>query len=181
MPKKMTREELEDLFEECREEIREGKKCDAVEETAKKRGWIDPVALALSTDIPHYLAGKTMDILALEIEEELKKMGFPRDKRKQMVDTLYGYSLIQRREDLSLGRYIRWMTNKTQTYESIFEYKLTNGAFLVDIQKKKEEDGWYLLCKNWKTQFIKFSFEPGMVFQQLNREEIMVMLLSSNL
>jgi hypothetical protein len=183
MPQKMTREELEALFEECREEIREGKNCDAIEETAKKRGWVDPVALALSTDIPHYLAGKTMEILSLEIEEELKKMGFSREKRKQMVEILYGYSLIQRKEDLSLGRYIRWVSVKKteEPPNKIMEYKLTNGAFLVDIQKKKEGDGWFLLCKNWKTQFIKFSFEPGMVFQQLNREEIMVMLLSSNL
>jgi hypothetical protein len=182
MPKKMTKEELEALFEECREEIREDKKCDAIEETAKERGWIDPVELALSTNISHYLAGKTMEILSLEIEEELKKMGFTKEKRKQMIESLYGYALIQKKEDLSLGRYIRWISVKNPTpYEKIIEYKLTNGAFLVDIQEKKEEEGWYLLSKNWKTQFIKFSFEPGMVFQQLNREEIMVMLLSSNL
>jgi hypothetical protein len=173
--KKMTREELEALFEECREEIREGKNCDAIEETAKERGWIDPVALALSTNIPHYLAGKTMEILTLEIEEELKKMRFTKEKRKQIVESLYGYSLIQNKEDLSLGRYIRWISNKSM------EYKITNGAFLVDIQKKKDGNGLILLCKNWKTQFIKFEFHPGMIFQQLNREEIMVMLLSSNL
>jgi hypothetical protein len=178
MPKKMTKEELEALFEECREEIREGRKCDAIEE----RGWIDPVELALSTNISHYLAGKTMEILSLEIDEELKKMGFVKEKRKQMIESLYGYALIQRKEDLSLGRYIRWISVKNPTpYEKIIEYKLTNGAFLVDIQKKKEGDGWYLLSKNWQSQFIKFSFEPGMVFQQLNRDEIMVMLLSSNL
>jgi hypothetical protein len=180
MPKKMSREELEVLFEECREEIRTGKLCDAMEEMAKERGWIDPVALALSTDLAHYLAGKTMEILALEIEEELKKRGFVREKRKEMVDKLYGYAFIQNKEDLSLGRYIRWMSTKNVNRGKV-EYKLTNGAFLVDIQKKREGDGWNLLCKNWNTQFIKFEFKPGMVFQQLNREEIMVMLLSSNL
>jgi hypothetical protein len=176
MPQKLSREELEALFDECREEIRTGKHCDAIEETAKERGWIDPVALALSTNISHYLAGKTMEILTLEIEEELKKKRLPKEKRKVILDSLYGYALIQRKEDLSLGRYIRWISVKTEPYE----YKLTNGAFLVDIQKKKEDE-WFLLCKNWKTQFIKFNFKPGMVFQQLNREEIMVMLLSSNL
>jgi hypothetical protein len=181
MPKKLSKEELEALFEECREEIRVGKPCYAIEQTANEKGWIDPVALALSTNIAHYLAGKTMEILSLEIEEEFKKMGFPREKRKKMTDALYGYALIQNKEDLSLGRYIRWMTNKKVRYESGYEYNLTNGAFLVDIQEKTEEDGWFLLCKNWNNQFIKFEFVPGMVFQQLNREEIMVMLLSSNL
>lgn len=181
MPKKLSKEELEELFEECRNEIQTGKHCDTIEETAKEKGWIDPVALALSTDIAHYLAGKTMEILSLEIDEELKKLGFPKERRKQMTEALYGYALIQNKDDLSTGRYIRWMTNKKTLIESIYEYKITNGAFLVDIQKKTEENGWFLLCKNWNNQFIKFSFEPGMVFQQLNREEIMVMLLSSNL
>jgi len=179
MPKKLSREELEALFEECRQEIIEGKKCD--EDTAKEKGWFDPVALALSTDIPHYLAGKTMEILSLEIEEELKKLKFTKEKRKKILESLYGYALIQRKEDLSLGRYIRWISlKKTTEDDDTIDYRLTNGAFLVDIQKK-EEKGWFLLSKNWKSEFIKFSFEPGMVFQQLNREEIMVMLLSSNL
>jgi len=209
----MTKEELDMLFEECREEIRQGKACDSVAETAKEKGWLDPVALALSTDIPHYLAGKTMEILSLEIDEELKKIGFAKERRKELVESLYGYALIQHKEDLSLGRYIRWISERNNPYECYIERKMTNGAFLVDIREKvmekdtekdmekenkirigktskmgkkeekeeKEVKKWNLLCKNWKTQFILFEFRPGMVFQQLNREEIMVMLLSSNL
>ena len=177
MPKKLSREELEELFEECREEIRTGKHCPAIDETAKEKGWIDPVSLALSTDIAHYLAGKTMEILELEVDEDLKKIGIPKKKRKDLVERLYGYASIQRLDDLSLGRYIRWITTKNEEQEP----KLTNGAFLVDIQRRKEGNGMCLLCKNWVSQFMRIDFAPGMVFQQLNREEIMVMLLSSNL
>ena len=178
--KKLSREELEALFEECREEILKQKPCSSMDEMAMERGWIDPVALALSTDIAHYLAGKTMEILSLEIDEELKKLGLSKENRKKKVEALHGYALIQNIEDLSLGRYIRWMTNNKTRYEDNYDYKLTNGAFLVDIQKK-EGDGWFLLFKNWNTQFLKIKFVPGLVFQQLNRDEIMVMLLSSNL
>lgn len=178
--KKLSREELEALFEECREEIRSGKKCDAVDEMSKEKGWMDPVELALSTDIAHCLAGKNMEILSWEIREELKRWGISKAKREKMVDSLYGYYLIQKKEDLSLGRYIRWITEK-DTEKEMEDVIITNGAFLVDIQKKDGKREWNLLCKNWYTQFIKIAFRPGTVFQQLSRDEIMVMLLSSKL
>jgi len=190
--KKLSREELEALFEECREEIRTGKKCASAEEVAVEKGWMDPVDLALSTDVAHHLAGKNMDILAMEIDEELKDMGFSKTERKSMVESLYGYSLIHKKEDLIVGRYLRWITVPKLSSDSdsesvasdmtVPEYTLTNGAFLVGIQKKTTgKRGWNLLFKNWKTQFIKIAFRPGMIFQQLNRDEIMVMLLSANL
>ena len=194
--KKLSREELEALFEECREEIRTGKKCASAEEVAAEKGWMDPVDLALSTDIAHCLAGKNMEILAMEIDEELKDMGISKTERKAMVESLHGYYLIQKKEDLTLGRYLRWITfpkmssssssdsdsETVATDSTVGEYALTNGAFLVGIQKRSGgKRGWNLLFKNWKTQFIKFAFRPGMVFQQLNRDEIMVMLLSANL
>jgi hypothetical protein len=193
--KKLSREELEALFEECREEIRTGKKCASAEEVASEKGWMDPVDLALSTDIAHHLAGKNMEILAMEIEEELKEIGISKIERKAMVESLYGYSLIHKKEDLTVGRYLRWITvPKTASSSSdsdsetvatdltIGEYSLTNGAFLVGIQKKSgAKRSWNLLFKNWKAQFNKIAFRPGMIFQQLNRDEIMVMLLSANL
>jgi hypothetical protein len=193
--KKLSREELEALFEECREEIRTGKKCASAEEVASEKGWMDPVDLALSTDIAHHLAGKNMEILAMEIEEELKDIGISKTERKVMVESLYGYSLIHKKEDLTVGRYLRWITvprtvssSSDSDSESVVsdmtvpEYALTNGAFLVGIQKKSgAKRSWNLLFKNWKTQFIKIAFRPGMIFQQLNRDEIMVMLLSANL
>lgn len=175
MTKKISRQELEALFENCREEIENGKKCDAIQDIAEEKGWIDPVALALSTDIPHCLAGKNMEIISLEIDEKLKKLGFTKKEREPKVNSLYGYYLIEKKHDLKMGRFIRWITS---TDDDV--HKLTNGAFLVDIEKR-DGKGWNLLCKNWKTQFIRIAFHPGMVFQQLNREEIMVMLLSSNL
>lgn len=176
MTNKISKEELHALFEECREEIENGKKCDAIQDISKENGWVDPVALALSTDIPHCLAGKNMEIISLEIDEKLKKLGFTKKEREQKVNSLYGYYLIEKKVDLKLGRFIRWISSSTDDNEN----KLTNGAFLVDIEKR-DGKGWNLLCKNWKTQFIRIAFHPGMVFQQLNREEIMVMLLSSNL
>ena len=193
--KKLSREELEALFEECREEIRTGKICASAEEVAAEKGWMNPVDLALSTDIAHHLAGKNMEILAMEIDEELKDMGISKTERKAMVESLYGYSLIQKKEDLTVGRYLRWITfpkmassssdsdsETVSTDSTVGEYGLTNGAFLVGIQKKTGgKRGWNLLFKNWKTQFIKIAFRPGMIFQQLNRDEIMVMLLSANL
>ena len=192
--KKLSREELEALFEECREEIRTGKKCANAEEVAAEKGWMDPVDLALSTDIAHCLAGKNMEILAMEIEEELKDMGISKTERKKMVESLYGYSLIQKKEDLTVGRYLRWITvpktasssssdsESVATDSTVGEYTLTNGAFLVGIQKRSGgKRSWNLLFKNWKTRFIKIAFRPGMIFQQLNRDEIMVMLLSANL
>jgi hypothetical protein len=190
--KKLSREELEALFEECREEIRTGKKCASAEEVASENGWMDPVDLALSTDIAHHLAGKNMEILAMEIEEELKEIGISKIERKAMVESLYGYSLIHKKEDLKVGRYLRWITVPKTVSSSdsesvasdmtVLEYALTNGAFLVGIQKKSgAKRSWNLLFKNWKTQFIKIAFRPGMIFQQLNRDEIMVMLLSANL
>jgi len=193
--KKLSREELEALFEECREEIRTGKKCANAEEVASEKGWMDPVDLALSTDIAHHLAGKNMEILAMEIEEELKEIGISKTERKAMVESLYGYSLIQKKEDLTVGRYLRWITvpktassssdsesESVATDTALPEYTLTNGAFLVGIQKKSgAKRSWNLLFKNWKAQFNKIAFRPGMIFQQLNRDEIMVMLLSANL
>jgi len=188
--KKLSREELEALFEECREEIRTGKKCASAEEVAAEKGWMDPVDLALSTNIAHHLAGKNMEILAMEIDEELKDMGISKTERKVMVESLYGYSLIQKKDDLKVGRYLRWITfpksssdsESVATDSTVGEYILTNGAFLVGIQKRSGgKRGWNLLFKNWKTKFIKIAFGPGMIFQQLNRDEIMVMLLSANL
>lgn len=162
------------IFEEKRKEIEKGR-------LVNIEGVDDPVDLALLSDVPHHLAGKTMEILAMEINDCLLRSGYRHLDKAKKVKSMEGYSAIYLAADLVLGRFVRWIRYTTNgKMDGKPNPYLTNGAFLCNIL---EEDGneTIMVLKTWNGQYIKVKFASGRVFQQLNSNELMVMILSSRL
>jgi hypothetical protein len=148
---------------------------EAVDSENREVEYVDPVAHTLSSiHLPHFLDGKTVDIITNEISFSLTSCFVEEHCKKQWLEKLYGYIVVKKVEDLILGRYIRWIT-----VDRDGQSKLTKGAFAVGIRDAKSEDGGkVIVCRNSMQHFLQCPFQEGRIFQQLSQDEMMVLILS---
>lgn len=157
---------LSHFLEQCLESQEEGNAEDVA---------IDPVALALSVDMPHPIAGKTIDFITQEIEEVLDQYEMEEETMKKWLDKLHGYSVLSSIDDLIYGRYLRWVT-----YDNIGEFKLSYGGIALSVRESNNGKGKQILCRTPFQSFFYCNFDETVVFQQLSKDEMMVLLLSSH-
>ena len=131
--------------------------------------WIEEIKNS-ANELPHYLDGKTFNLLSKEIENVLLENGiFP----NPFLEKLDGYRYVDEINELFRGKYIRWIRikNKNPT--------LTNGAIVMEI--KFLDDGIQILCRNGANRFIQFKWDDCLVFQKLTDEEWMLLSVKSQI
>jgi hypothetical protein len=112
-----------------------------------------------------YLDGLTPDKLRSQIYNSLQP---------EIVDEIwpkltqyrYVYSLNQLRR----GRFVRWIGNS--------QYKLSYGGMVVDIEIT--DNCPMILCKTPIGKMVKFDFNANRVYQKLNADEKMLILLQGS-
>jgi len=131
---------------------------------------MDPVNVAdmlknVDTSQYEYLDGLTPDKLRSQIYNSLQP---------EIVDEIwpkltqyrYVYSLNQLRR----GRFVRWIGNS--------QYKLSYGGMVVDIEIT--DNCPMILCKTPIGKMVKFDFNANRVYQKLNADEKMLILLQGS-
>jgi len=150
---------------------------DNVGDQEEEKTLIDVVDLAYQQPVmPSSISGKNMGWICDEISVALEcylvgNGGFEIDT-ELMQQQLEGYHVVKKIEDVVIGRYIRWlMIGKDGMM------KLSNGGFVVGI-KENVNGEMNILCRNGVRNFIQCRFELDKIFQQLSKEELMILMLS---
>jgi hypothetical protein len=133
--------------------------------------WIEEIKNSAS-ELPHYLDGKTFNILSNEIKDVLLENGFL-SNINPIIEKLDGYRYVDEINELFRGKFIRWIRIETKTP------KLTNGAMVMEI--KFLDDGIQVLCRNGANRFIQFKWDDCVVFQKLTDEEWMLLSVKSQI
>tara|TARA_B100001057_G_scaffold338156_1_gene338954 strand:- start:443 stop:877 length:435 start_codon:yes stop_codon:yes gene_type:complete len=98
----------------------------------------------------------------------LQKMQIKGQILKSYHKKLKDYRLIEDIDDITYGNYIRWFNIKEPD-----NIKLTNGAHICDI--KICDTGTIITCKNRYNQIFSLILDECIVFQKLNREELILL------
>ena len=116
----------------------------------------------------------------------LQKLQLKGTVLKTMHATLIGYKYIDDIDDLTVGRYVRWISLKRPDHIS-----LTNGAYVCNIiiqdydadAVADDDDGHqecktYIRCKvvrNGRPSFFNLNFDENLVFQKLTEQEWIIL------
>ena len=118
----------------------------------------------------------------------LQKLQLKGTVLKTMHATLIGYKYIDNIDELTVGRYIRWISLKRPDHIS-----LTNGAHVCNIniqnyaddddddnedQDKHQECKTCVRCKvvrNGKPLFFNLNFDENLVFQKITEQEWIIL------
>ena len=98
----------------------------------------------------------------------MQKMQIKGDLLKSYHSKLKEYRLIEDIDDITYGNYIRWFNIKDPN-----SIKLTNGAHVCDI--KICETGTHIICKNRFNKLFRLIMDECIIFQKLNREEMILL------
>ena len=98
----------------------------------------------------------------------LQKMQIKGNLLKSYHSKLKEYRLIEDIDDITYGNYIRWFNIKDPN-----SIKLTNGAHVCDI--KICETGTHIICKNRFNKLFRLIMDECIIFQKLNREEMILL------
>jgi hypothetical protein len=94
----------------------------------------------------------------------LQQLQLSRDKLKDFHLKLKHYRFVDDLTNIQYGRYIRWINLKN--HENLC---LTNGGVIIEIQL--QEDGIYVLCKNFMNKRFKIKIDECFIFQKLTDQE----------
>lgn len=137
---------------------------------------MDAVDLAYQQSVmPSSISGKNMEWIQDEMSVALEcyavgNGAFEIDT-ESIKQQLQGYHSVKSIKDVVIGRYIRWlMIGKNGIM------KLSNGGFVVGM-KENANGEMNILCRNGVRNFIQCHFELDKIFQQLSKEELMVLML----
>jgi len=152
----------------ARELIEKMKKDDDSNLEEEINTWIEEIKHSASK-LPHYLDGKTFNILS----EEIKDVFLQNNIQSSFLEKLDGYRYVDEINELFRGKFIRWIRIKTKTPT------LTNGAMVMEI--KFLDEGIQILCRNGANRFIQFKWDDCLVFQKLTDEEWMLLSVKSQI
>ena len=115
----------------------------------------------------------------------LQKLQLKGTVLKTMHATLIGYKYIDDIDELTVGRYIRWISLKRPDHIS-----LTNGAHVCNISIQNyaddadDDDGDQEECKtcirckvvrNGKPLFFNLNFDENLIFQKITEQEWIIL------
>ena len=115
----------------------------------------------------------------------LQKLQLKGTVLKTMHATLIGYKYIENIDELTVGRYIRWISLKRPDHIS-----LTNGAHVCNISIQNyaddadDDDGDQEECKtcirckvvrNGKPLFFNLNFDENLIFQKITEQEWIIL------
>jgi len=101
----------------------------------------------------------------------LKELGFHPSKLAKIMQSLDAYRYVDTMNDLKYGAYIRWITIPipSSTIQSNGNGNLTKGAIFCEL--KINDDGVYVVYKNFYHKHYQFKLDDCLVFQKLSRQE----------
>lgn len=94
----------------------------------------------------------------------LQQLQLSREELKDYHKKLKEYRAVDDLTNIQYGRYIRWISLKHP--ENIC---LTTGGVIIDIQL--QDDGIYVLCKNFRNKRMKIKIDECFIFQKLTDQE----------
>jgi hypothetical protein len=94
----------------------------------------------------------------------LQQLQLSREELKDYHKKLKEYRTVDDLTNIQYGRYIRWINLKNP--ENIC---LTTGGVIIDIQL--QDDGIYVLCKNFRNKRMKIKIDECFIFQKLTDQE----------
>ena len=115
----------------------------------------------------NYLEGKTSEVLQREKEEVFRSFGYP----AELMGALSMYRLVGNLQEMRLGRYCRWIVNKTTTTTTNV---LHGGGYLIKVSFT--DKGVYLLCEKMKKYKMMVKMDDAVVFQKMTAEEWVVVM-----
>jgi hypothetical protein len=117
------------------------------------------------TTNPHPFCDKSLTDITTEIFNVLSPL-YEGQTLEELLKKLIGYRYIDEIYQLEKGRYIRWISNKTQT--------LTNGGIVLDI--KFLDTGTHIMCKNNRGQINQILFDESILFQKCSDQEHVLLM-----
>ena len=134
---------------------------------------IDDLMAAIENDKNEHLDNKTLDHIAEDKYEQLKKLNLGKDPLKELFSKLSEYRYIDEIHQLHKGKHVRWIRIHNTT--TPLKYNLTAGGIVVDI--KFLETGTHIMVKtkNPKIPVIQYKFDECITFQKLSSEEQLIL------
>jgi hypothetical protein len=119
----------------------------------------------IDTSQYEYLDGLTPDKLRSQIYNSL-----PPEIVDELWPKLTQYRYVYSLNQLRRGRFVRWIGNSL--------YKLSYGGMVVDIEIT--DNCPMILCKTPIGKMVKFDFNANRVYQKLNADEKMLIILQGS-
>ena len=101
--------------------------------------------------------------------EIIASLGLCDSAASSLLFKLNNYKYIVEPDELTEGRYIRWIR-----IDNPSKIKLTNGGIVVGVK----EDGGTVLCKNNYNMIYQVQFERSLIFQKLSEGEELIRLMT---
>lgn len=113
----------------------------------------------------NYLEGMTSAKIQIEKEEVLQE--YNEEQKKQWLEKLSSYRVVDSLQDLRLGKYCRWIvTNQTPV--------LHGGGYLIKVSFM--DNGLYLTCERMKKYKMQVNMDNAVIFQKLTAEELILIM-----
>ena len=108
--------------------------------------------------------------IAADKNNILQQLHLPREQLKKLNKQLKIYRHVDDLDDVRYGSYIRWISLKGKTIDSI---KLTNGGILCHM--KQVDEDIHLVCKNNIGYLFQLNMTENIIFQKLNEQEQVIL------
>ena len=114
----------------------------------------------------NYLEGMTSGKIQSEKEEVLQE--YNEEQKKQWLEKLSSYRVVDNLQDLRLGKYCRWIVLGNQPPV------LHGGGYLIKVSFM--DNGVYLTCERMKKYKMQVNMDNAVIFQKLTAEELILVM-----
>jgi hypothetical protein len=110
----------------------------------------------------NYLEGMTSAKIQSDKEAVLQE--YNEEQKKQWLEKLSSYRVVDNLQDLRLGKYCRWIV-VAENHTAV----LHGGGYLIKVAFM--DNGLYLTCERMKKYKMQVNMENAIIFQKLTAEE----------
>ena len=129
---------------------------------------------ALNNDNNESIIKLTSQKIKTTKNDILQKLQLPKNKLKEFHNKLKEYRYVDEIKDINYGCFLRWINLK-----NIDDLKLTNGAYLCDIQIN--DTGVGIICKNIFNRHFYINMNEILLFQKLTDQEKVLLSVMDHL
>jgi hypothetical protein len=140
---------------------------------------IDELLASIENTKNDHLENKVLMDISDEIMEEIQELSWlhskktPEENVADLFHKLTDYRLISEIYQIHKGKHVRWIrrTNPNNT--------LVNGGFVMDV--KFLDSGTIIVVKTTspKIPIIQFKYDECITFQKMSQEELLILILGS--
>jgi hypothetical protein len=134
---------------------------------------IDDLLDKLETPQNDFLENETSETIFRNVVKTLRSLPLPKATHAEYASKLIGYRVVDELHLLHRGKHIRWIRREEP-------YALTVGGIVVSVQF--EDAGPNVVCRLFGgRRFMKLKFNECTIFQKLNGDETLILLLQEEL